>query len=57
MILEINDEEQEFLIRVCERAKIFAKINILKAAFIKNDDMEKIESLLKKISEAKKHEN
>lgn len=54
MILEINDEEWEFILRVCVRAKSFARMDILNgvSSIDPMKDLEKIDSLIEKLDKA-----
>jgi hypothetical protein len=46
MIVEITDEEREFIERFCRRAKTLSSLNVPVGA---NDDLEKIDSILEKL--------
>ncbi len=48
MIIEINDEEQEFLKRVCERSLMLVELGIPSIA--NKDDIKKCNELLEKLS-------
>ena len=54
MILEINDEEWEFILRICVRAKSFARMDILKgiSSIDPTKDLEKIDALIGKLEKA-----
>jgi hypothetical protein len=55
MIIEINEEEWEFVLRVCVRAKAMVRMNILKEIdYIDAEkDLKKIDSLIDKLEKAK----
>ena len=54
MKIELTEEEREFLLRVCIRAKKFASMGLTEVSpAIMSDDMEKIELLINKLSEKK----
>ncbi len=55
MKLEINEEEWEFVLRICVRAKSFARMDILKGISVIDPckDLEKIDSLIDKLEKAK----
>lgn len=55
MILEIDDEEWEFILRVCVRAKSFARMDLLKGMSCIDPvkDMEMIDALIDKLDKAK----
>lgn len=55
MLLEIDEEEWEFILRVCVRAKSFARMDLLKGISCIDPlkDMEKIDALIDKLEKAK----
>lgn len=52
MIIDITEEEREFLERMCSRAQILARLNFSKHQ--EAYDMEKIKALLQKLKLEKK---
>jgi hypothetical protein len=54
MIIEMSEEERNWILRVCERAKMLAEMGIPNLPhIISMTDIEKIEVLINKLSEKK----
>ncbi len=52
--IDLTEEEMDFLLRVCLRAKLFAELNLLGSTCIDTErDVEKIKTLINKLSEKK----
>jgi hypothetical protein len=50
MLVDITEEEREFLIRVCTRAKLFSQMQLLsRITPSSREDLKKIDTLLKKL--------
>lgn len=52
MILEIDEEEREFLERICIRAELFSSMNLWKQSDMRSnniEDLEKIRNLIVKL--------
>ncbi len=49
MIIDITEEEREFLERVCRRAEQFCKMNLQSPGVAFNNDVDKIKTLKEKL--------
>jgi hypothetical protein len=55
MIIDLTEEETEFLLRICTRAKLFADMHIFKSNSLVDavGDLNKINSLIEKLKKVK----